>query len=133
MNTGMVNCKYFKRYTLYTHFFFNPFRGGPLSKDEDFLHVVTANPILLLSMPLSGDSFHYLDLDDFFPSTRSLWNPQLTLAALGELHAGKVLLHDAYVSSSNILKVGHACSVRIYKNILFLERMGDHCLLCLPP
>ena len=83
-------------------------------------------------MPLSGDSFHYLDLDDFFPSTRSLWNPHLTLAALGELHAGKVLLHDAYVSSRNILKVGHACSVRIYKNILFLERMSDHCLLCLP-
>lgn len=98
--------------------FFNPFLGGPLSKDEDFLHVVTANPILLLSMPLSGDSFRYLDLDDFFPSTRSLWNPQLTLTALGELHAGKVLLHDAYVSSSNILKVAHACSVRIfYKKI----------------
>ena len=96
---------------LHTHLLFTPSQGGPSPEDGGFLHVLAANPISLLSMPLTGDSFHYLDLDHIFPSTRGLWKPQLTLAALGCFNAGKVLLHDAGVSSNNVLVMHVAVSI----------------------
>ena len=74
---------------------------GPSPEHGDFLHVVTANPISLFSMPLNGDSFHHMDLDHLYPSIRGFWRPQLTPVSLGDHNAGKILLHEAEVSSSH--------------------------------
>ena len=76
------------------------FLSGSSTEHGDFLHAITANPISLFSMPLNGDSFYHMDLDHLYPSTRGLWRPQLTPASLGGHNAGKIVLHEAEVSSS---------------------------------
>lgn len=74
---------------------------GPSPEHGDFLHAVTANPISLFSMPLTGDSFYHMDLDHLYPSIRGLWRPRLTPVSLGGHNAGKIMLHEAEVSSSH--------------------------------
>ena len=77
------------------------FLSGSSPEHGDFLHVVTANPISLFSMPVTGDSFYHMDLDHLYPSTRGLWRPQLTPVSLGGHNAGRIVLHEAEVSSGH--------------------------------
>ena len=65
-----------------------------------WLHVVTANPASLYSMPALGNSVQCLDLSSFLPFTHRWNKPQLNLVCLRGVHEGKVLLHEAAVSDS---------------------------------
>lgn len=66
---------------------------GPTPEVRDYLHIATANPVALFSMPVGNEHgiSHYLDLSECFP----LWEPQLSLAPLQN---GRVIMHEALVS-----------------------------------
>lgn len=46
----------------------------------------------------SGDTIHYMDLYDVFPRTLSgVWQPFVTVAALGNPLEGQMVLHEEQV------------------------------------
>lgn len=56
--------------------------------------MTTGNPLGLYSMPVSGPSINFVDLYGFFPRLGC----DLSAAALGGAHSGKVMVHDSKVS-----------------------------------
>ncbi|XP_067371715.1 von Willebrand factor A domain-containing protein 8 isoform X1 [Channa argus] len=62
---------------------------------DDVLYVATCNPVSLYSMKERGDTIHCMELYDVFPRTISgVWQPFVTVAALGSPLDGQVVLHE---------------------------------------
>ena len=61
---------------------------------SDIIHVTTGNPLGVYSMSVSGPSINFVDLYGFFHRLGC----QLSAAALGGAHCGKVMVHDSKVS-----------------------------------
>ncbi|RXM98061.1 von Willebrand factor A domain-containing protein 8 [Acipenser ruthenus] len=61
----------------------------------DTIYVATCNPVSLYAMHVSGDTVQCMDLYDVFPRTISgVWQPFVTVAALGSPLQGQVVLHE---------------------------------------
>nr|XP_015219376.1 PREDICTED: von Willebrand factor A domain-containing protein 8 isoform X1 [Lepisosteus oculatus] len=61
----------------------------------DTIYVATCNPVSLYSMKKHGDTINSIDLYDVFPRTMSgVWQPFITIAALGGPLQGQVVLHE---------------------------------------
>ncbi|XP_072542068.1 von Willebrand factor A domain-containing protein 8 isoform X2 [Salminus brasiliensis] len=61
----------------------------------DLIYVATCNPVTLYSMREKTDTVHCIELYDVFPRTISgVWQPFITVAALGSPLQGQVVLHE---------------------------------------
>uniref|UniRef100_A0AAR2IZC8 von Willebrand factor A domain-containing protein 8 n=1 Tax=Pygocentrus nattereri TaxID=42514 RepID=A0AAR2IZC8_PYGNA len=68
---------------------------------NDVIFVATCNPVALYSMREQADTLHCIELYDVFPRTISgVWQPFITVAALGSPLQGQVVLHEEQVCIS---------------------------------
>uniref|UniRef100_A0A3B4CIV5 von Willebrand factor A domain-containing protein 8 n=1 Tax=Pygocentrus nattereri TaxID=42514 RepID=A0A3B4CIV5_PYGNA len=71
---------------------------------NDVIFVATCNPVALYSMREQADTLHCIELYDVFPRTISgVWQPFITVAALGSPLQGQVVLHEE--QSNTVLHV----------------------------
>ncbi|XP_076011540.1 von Willebrand factor A domain-containing protein 8 isoform X2 [Genypterus blacodes] len=71
---------------------------------DDTVYVATCNPVSLYAMKERGDTIHCMELYDVFPRTISgVWQPFVTIAALGGPLDGQVVLHEE--QSNTVLHV----------------------------
>ncbi|XP_071782446.1 von Willebrand factor A domain-containing protein 8 [Centroberyx gerrardi] len=71
---------------------------------DDVLYVATCNPVSLYAMKERGETIHCMELYDVFPRTISgVWQPFVTIAALGSPLDGQVVLHEE--QSNTVLHV----------------------------
>ncbi|XP_057192954.1 von Willebrand factor A domain-containing protein 8 isoform X2 [Triplophysa rosa] len=62
---------------------------------NDWIYVATCNPISLYAMKEKGDSVQCIELNDIFPRTISgVWQPFVSVAALGNPLQGQLVLHE---------------------------------------
>ncbi|XP_051781637.1 von Willebrand factor A domain-containing protein 8 [Erpetoichthys calabaricus] len=62
---------------------------------DDTIYVATCNPVSLYSMNRRGGAVHCMDLYDVFPRTVSgIWQPFITLGALGHPLENQVVVHE---------------------------------------
>ncbi|XP_056145237.1 von Willebrand factor A domain-containing protein 8 isoform X2 [Lampris incognitus] len=62
---------------------------------DDVIYMATCNPVSLYAMKERGETIHCMELYDVFPRTISgVWQPFVTLAALGSPLDGQVVLHE---------------------------------------
>lgn len=62
------------------------------------IYVATCNPVSLYAMRERADTLHSIELYDVFPRTISgVWQPFITVAALGSPLKGQVVLHEEQV------------------------------------
>ncbi|KAF7665107.1 hypothetical protein LDENG_00155060 [Lucifuga dentata] len=62
---------------------------------DDTLYVATCNPVSLYATKECGETIHCMELYDVFPRTISgVWQPFVTIAALGSPLDGQVVLHE---------------------------------------
>ncbi|KAM4608925.1 von Willebrand factor A domain-containing protein 8 isoform 1-T1 [Polymixia lowei] len=62
---------------------------------DDMVYVATCNPVSLYAMKERGETIHCMELYDVFPRTISgVWQPFVTIAALGSPLEGQVVLHE---------------------------------------
>ncbi|XP_060732399.1 von Willebrand factor A domain-containing protein 8 [Tachysurus vachellii] len=72
--------------------------------DNDMIYVATCNPVSLYAMRERADTLHSIELYDVFPRTISgVWQPFITVAALGSPLKGQVVLHEE--QSNTVLHV----------------------------
>ncbi|KAG7331155.1 hypothetical protein KOW79_005124 [Hemibagrus wyckioides] len=66
-----------------------------VTTDNDMIYVATCNPVSLYAMRERADTLHSIELYDVFPRTISgVWQPFITVAALGSPLKGQVVLHE---------------------------------------
>ncbi|XP_062313090.1 von Willebrand factor A domain-containing protein 8 [Osmerus eperlanus] len=66
-----------------------------VATSNDAMYVATCNPVSLYAMRDGGDTIHCMELYDVFPRTISgVWQPFVTVAALGSPLDGQVVLHE---------------------------------------
>ena len=64
--------------------------------------MATCNPVCLFAMKESGDTVQCMELYDVFPRTISgVWQPFVTVAALGSPLEGQVVLHEEQVGETS--------------------------------
>lgn len=64
----------------------------------DWIYVATCNPVSLYAMKEKGDSVQCIELYDIFPRTISgVWQPFVSVAALGNPLQGQLVLHEEQV------------------------------------
>ncbi|XP_030642749.1 von Willebrand factor A domain-containing protein 8 [Chanos chanos] len=62
---------------------------------NDMIYVATCNPVSVYAMRDRADTLQYIELYDVFPRTISgVWQPFVTVAALGNPLEGQVVLHE---------------------------------------
>ncbi|KAL0183777.1 hypothetical protein M9458_019473, partial [Cirrhinus mrigala] len=62
---------------------------------NDSIYVATCNPVSLYAMKEKGDSVQCIELYDIFPRTISgVWQPFVSVAALGNPLQDQVVLHE---------------------------------------
>lgn len=65
---------------------------------EHTLYVAACNPISLYFMTMTGENGFFVDFFDIFPRMASgSWRPFVTVAPLGSLLRGQVVLHEEQV------------------------------------
>ncbi|KAI5107140.1 von Willebrand factor A domain-containing protein 8, partial [Silurus meridionalis] len=75
-----------------------------VTTDNDMIYVATCNPVSLFAMRERADRLQTIDLYDVFPRTISgVWQPFITVAALGSPLNGQVVLHEE--QSNTVLHV----------------------------
>ncbi|KAK3543698.1 hypothetical protein QTP70_027205 [Hemibagrus guttatus] len=75
-----------------------------VTTDNDMIYVATCNPVSLYAMREQADTLHSIELYDVFPRTISgVWQPFITVAALGSPLKGQVVLHEE--QSNTVLHV----------------------------
>uniref|UniRef100_A0A673VXX0 von Willebrand factor A domain containing 8 n=1 Tax=Salmo trutta TaxID=8032 RepID=A0A673VXX0_SALTR len=66
------------------------------------IYMATCNPVCLFAMKESGDTVQCMELYDVFPRTISgVWQPFVTVAALGSPLEGQVVLHEEQVEETS--------------------------------
>ncbi|XP_055726318.1 von Willebrand factor A domain-containing protein 8 [Salvelinus fontinalis] len=66
-----------------------------VTTNNDAIYMATCNPVCLFAMKESGDTVQCMELYDVFPRTISgVWQPFVTVAALGSPLEGQVVLHE---------------------------------------
>ncbi|KAL0985591.1 hypothetical protein UPYG_G00159100, partial [Umbra pygmaea] len=66
-----------------------------VTTSNDAIYVATCNPVCLYAMKETGDTVRCMELYDVFPRTISgVWQPFVSLAALGAPLEGQVVLHE---------------------------------------
>ncbi|KAF4086969.1 hypothetical protein AMELA_G00090070 [Ameiurus melas] len=75
-----------------------------VTTDNDVIYVATCNPVSLYAMRERADTLQSIELYDVFPRTISgVWQPFITVAALGSPLKGQVVLHEE--QSNTVLHV----------------------------
>ncbi|XP_062861685.1 von Willebrand factor A domain-containing protein 8 [Trichomycterus rosablanca] len=75
-----------------------------VTTDNDMIYLATCNPVSLCAMREKANTLQYIDLYDVFPRTISgVWQPFITVAALGSPLQGQVVLHEE--QSNTVLHV----------------------------
>ncbi|KAB5577077.1 hypothetical protein PHYPO_G00205820 [Pangasianodon hypophthalmus] len=75
-----------------------------VTTDNDLIYVATCNPVSLYAMRERADTLQSIELYDVFPRTISgVWQPFITVAALGSPLKGQVVLHEE--QSNTVLHV----------------------------
>uniref|UniRef100_A0A8C4IV27 von Willebrand factor A domain-containing protein 8 n=1 Tax=Dicentrarchus labrax TaxID=13489 RepID=A0A8C4IV27_DICLA len=100
---------------------------------DDVLYVATCNPVALYSMKEHGETIQCVELYDVFPRTISgVWQPFVTVAALGSPLDGQVVLHEEQVGThtdtSTLTELGghKMCQDFAHKNwLLFYKEDGN--------
>lgn len=74
------------------------FESESLFSFIDSIYVATCNPVSLYAMKENGDSVQCIELYDIFPRTSSgVWQPFVSVAALGNPLQDQVVLHEEQV------------------------------------
>ncbi|CAB1346522.1 unnamed protein product, partial [Coregonus sp. 'balchen'] len=91
-----------------------------VTTNNDAIYMATCNPVCLFVMKENGDTVQCMELYDVFPRTISgVWQPFVTVAALGSPLEGQVVLHEE--------QGGHKmCREFAHKNWLLFYKEGGN-------